>query len=63
MSHWSVNLRLLAKLGSIVRHTEEYLSPNAHEFDRAALQTLLTDPEVVEWIKQMDAAGLLPVKR
>lgn len=52
---------LLAKLGSIVVHYEELLSPQGHSFDRHALKTLLDDPEVKDWLKGM--GPYLPVKR
>lgn len=54
---------LLLKLGSIVVHTEEFLSPHGHEFDEQAIRQLLADPEVVEWRAAMDAAAMLPKKR
>jgi hypothetical protein len=54
---------LLCKLGSIVVHAEELLSPGGHEFDRAALQTLFGDAEVRAWIGAMDAAAMVPKKR
>jgi hypothetical protein len=53
----------LVKLGSIARHAEELLSPDAHEFDAAAIRSLLADPEVVEWMASADALSLLPVGR
>lgn len=53
----------LVKLGSIIVHLEEVLSPKGHSFDRYALQTLWDDPEVKEWIAQMNAMAMLPVKR
>jgi hypothetical protein len=56
-------ISVLVKLGSIARHTDELLSPDGHEFDRATLQGLLRDPEVVEWMRQADALALLPVRR
>ncbi len=55
------SLTLLAKLGSIVVHYEELLSPKGHSFDRHALKTLLDDSEVKNWIKGM--GPYLPVKR
>jgi hypothetical protein len=55
------SLSLLVKLGSAVVHIEEFLSPQGHEFDKHALDTLLHDPEVKTWLKQMGA--FLPVKR
>lgn len=54
---------VLCKLGSIAVHADEVMNPGAHLFDRIALQGLLTDPEVVEWLAMMDAAAMLPVKR
>lgn len=52
---------LLVKLGSIAVHAEEFLSLKGHNFDRIALQSVLDDPEVVEWIRAMGA--FLPLKR
>ena len=55
------DLSLLVKLGSIAVHTEELLSPAGHHFDKSALETLLSDQEVKEWIREMGA--FMPVKR
>jgi hypothetical protein len=63
MSVLSPSPSLLVKLGSIARHTEELLSDDGHAFDRAALNGLLTDPEVVEWMADADQMALLPVLR
>lgn len=54
---------VLVKLASGVVHFEEWLSPQGHEFDLAALKSILADPEIVEWMKEMKALGLLPVRR
>ena len=54
-------LALLSKLGSIIVHTEELLSPHGHPFDKEALGQLLEDEEVREWIEQM--GPFLPLKR
>lgn len=54
---------LLCKLGSIAVHAEELISPEGHHFDRVALQTLMSDAEVREWLSAMDAAAMLPKKR
>lgn len=54
---------LLCKLGSIAVHVQEMLSDDGHAFDRAALDTLLDDPEVIAWLEQMDAAAMVPRKR
>lgn len=55
------SLSLLVKLGSIAVHVEEMLSTNRHRFDIVALQTLLDDVEVRQWIKDMGV--YMPVKR
>lgn len=57
------DLALLVKLGSIAVHTEELLSPGGHSFDRDALNTLLSDSAVKEWIAEMTKMAMLPVKR
>jgi len=55
--------RLLCKLGSIIVHADEFVSPRGHAFDREAMRGLLSDSEVVEWLKMMDRLALLPVRR
>jgi len=55
------SVSLLCKLGSIIVHADEMTEPGGHEFDHAALRTLLADPEVKAWIKGMGA--MLPLKR
>jgi hypothetical protein len=59
----SPNASLLCKLGSIAVHADEMMSKDGHHFDRIALNQLLADPEVVEWLKEMDAHAMLPKKR
>ena len=54
---------LLCKLGSIAVHAAELTSPDGHAFDRAAMLSVLSDPEVVGWLAAMDAAALLPKTR
>lgn len=54
---------LLIKLGSLAVHAEEFLSPNGHPFDRTSVYMLLNDPEVAEWLQQMDKMAFLPKKR
>jgi len=54
---------LLCKLGSIAVHAEELLSPKGHAFDHTALQMLCEDDEVKQWLQQMNAMAMLPVKR
>lgn len=57
------SIQLLIKLGSIIVHQEELLSPGGHEYDKHALETVRNDPEVIEWIEQMTKMAFLPVKR
>lgn len=54
-------LPLLMKLGSIVVHAEEMLSPKGHHFDKETILSLLSDKQVQDWIKDMDV--YMPVKR
>jgi hypothetical protein len=57
------NASLLVKLGSIAVHADEMLSPDGHDFDKVALEQLLKDPEVVEWLAAMDKMAMVPKKR
>lgn len=54
---------LLMKLGSIVVHADAATSEKGHPFDIEAIKSLLSDAEVVEWMKEMDKRALLPVRR
>lgn len=54
---------LLVKLGSIAVHAEEFHSPDGHVYDKVAMEQLLADPEVRDWIARMDALAFLPKKR
>jgi hypothetical protein len=56
-------ITLLVKLGSIAVHAQELLSPDGHQFDKIALESALRDPEVVAWLKEMDAAAMVPKVR
>ena len=53
---------LAVKLGSLVVHADEASGHDGHDFDMAAIRTLVDDYEVSEWIDDFDSA-LLPVKR
>lgn len=55
--------QLLCKLGSIIVHAEEMISPTGHGFDKIALQQLVADPAVAEWIAAMDSMAMLTKKR
>jgi vacuolar-type H+-ATPase subunit C/Vma6 len=59
----NVSLALLVKLGSIAVHAEELISPKGHHFDQGAIQGLLQDSEVQEWLAEMSKNAFLPVKR
>ena len=56
---------LLIKLGSLAVHMEEMIEEDFKnlKFDLPAVQNILDDPEVKEWLKQADALALLPKKR
>ena len=54
---------VLAKLGSIAVHYDELLGPGGHYVDRTELKILLDDPELKDWLKQMDAMALIPKRR
>ncbi len=58
---------LTIKLMSLAVHAEEYMEGvetfQPKEADAAAIQGLLSDPEVVQAREEMDSMALLPVKR
>lgn len=54
---------LLAKLGSIMQHFNEGTSETGHAFDIETIKALIADPEVVEWLAEMDGLALLPKRR
>jgi len=56
-------LSLLVKLGSIAVHAEELISPKREQVDVAAMETLLNDAEVKEWLSAMTVLAFMPVKR
>lgn len=53
----------LIRLGSIARHAEELFGDDPHEVDKAAIESLLADPDVKAWMAAADEMALLPVKR
>lgn len=55
--------QLLVKLGSLIVHYEEYIGPKGHEYDKRAIDTIMGDAQVSEWLKKMDSMALLPKKR
>jgi hypothetical protein len=54
-------LPLLMKLGSIVIHAEEMLSPQGHPVDVDTLRALVANEDVQQWIADMGV--YLPLKR
>lgn len=52
---------LAAKLAGVAVHAGEMLSPSGHPFDKAALDGLLRDPEVQDWL--MRCGPLAPIRR
>lgn len=62
--HYTFPITLACTLGSLAVHIEEMLDntdPATILFDRAAIRTLLGNPELREWIDEMGA--MLPQKR
>lgn len=55
--------QLLIKLGSIIVHYQELTSVKGHYMDQAALDSLLADEDVKEWMKGMDKMAFLPKMR
>lgn len=51
------------KLASLAVHAEELLGPDGHVFDRAAIESLLSDAEVVAYLDVLRPLALLPEKR
>lgn len=56
-------VRLLSKLGSLVVHCEEAASAKGHAFDKMAIDSIVNDREVQDWLDGMRKMALLPVKR
>lgn len=54
---------LLCKLASVAVHAEELMSNDGHPLDLSALDSVMHDAEVREWVALMKKAGLAPVKR
>lgn len=54
---------LLAKIGSIIIHARELLSPDGHVYDKVALDSAVNDEEVKQWIEGMDELSMLPRER
>lgn len=54
---------LLCKLASLAVHIDELYSAGGHEFDRAAINSLVNDREVQQWLEEMTKLGMAPVKR
>lgn len=59
----SPSLSLLIKLGSIAVHCDEMLSDDGHDFDRLAIESILNDEEVRDFIKEGRRTQTLPLKR
>lgn len=57
------SLTVLVLLGSLAVHVEEYLSPDGNPVDRNAIETILLNPELKEYLEAMNKMALLPVKR
>ena len=58
-----IPITLVAKLGSLVVHVQEYLSRNSNPVDRSAIETIINDPEINAWVKELEKDALVAVKR
>lgn len=57
-------MEIATKLGSIAVHAQEIAKDQmGHPFDWVSMKALLSDPDVVSWLKQMRKCGLLPEMR
>jgi hypothetical protein len=54
---------LKIKLASLAIHVEEMFSSEGHEFDRKAIEGLLSDPEVRAFLDDPKNKVFLPVRR
>jgi len=64
MSDLLPSIGVLVKLGSLAVHIEELFSPGGNAtFDKPAIETILHDEEVQQWLKLMGKNALLPVTR
>ena len=55
--------QLLVKLGSLITHYQELTSIKGNYVDQTAIHSIEADEEVKEWLKEMNAAALLPKKQ
>lgn len=51
------------KLASVAVHAKELLAPGGHEFDAAAIDGLLAEQDVKDYLRQLDDMALLPKPR
>lgn len=65
MTNVELPMSKVIKLASLVVHVEEMLSPNGQAPDKYAVEALLADPEVQDFVEALRALSpaLLPVKR
>jgi hypothetical protein len=54
---------LAVKLGSAIVHADEAMGEQGHAADEAAFRSILSDPDVAQWLDSMHALSLLPLKR
>ena len=53
----------LIALGSALVHAQELLSPTGAPEDKAAFDSVMSQPNVQEWLAAMAKMAFLPVKR
>ncbi len=55
--------QLLIKLGSLIVHYEEFVSPNGSVIDKQTIDAMMKQDDVKEWFTEMRKLALLPLKR
>lgn len=57
------SVKVLVKLGSAIVHAKEALSEDARLIDKREFEQVLEEPDVAEWMGDMNTMALLPVMR
>jgi len=63
MDELKPSAQLLIKLGSLITHYQEWTSDKGHQVDKSAIDSIESDPDFKQWMKQMNDNAFLPLKR